>query len=273
MRRGQATSPFSLFSFQDIITCVSGIIILITLMLVVELVQRDQSSPQVRTHAIASRLREAIAAAQAEIVRLKAALESDSSRVEELAGVSVDLIRRELFDIRSEVEMLEAELVEIESQERKVKKEEQRLQAELFDRMKGEQNRKDLEESTRQLEKQLEELKQTDQLVYNPTTPDGKSVWIAQIGSGRVLVARAGQRQRPEVFESGILNSAANAFNKWLARRSNKQDFFFLLVRPGGADQFDDFRNVLTQHGFSVGFDLLSAKQSAIDPEVGATLP
>src|SRR5687768_7345021 len=111
MRRSQRTSPFSLFSFQDIITCVSGIIILITLMLVLELVQRRQRSPQVRTQAIASQLRTSIASAKAEVTKLKAALAKDSSRLEERAGVSVDLIRREIFDTEAEISMLQADLL------------------------------------------------------------------------------------------------------------------------------------------------------------------
>ena len=70
VQRGQRTSPFSLFSFQDIITCVSGIFILITLMLVLQLVQRKQAKPQFDASEIAAQLRAAIAAAEAEVNRL-----------------------------------------------------------------------------------------------------------------------------------------------------------------------------------------------------------
>jgi len=60
MGRKKGGSPFSLFSFQDIITCVSGIIILITLILAVELTQRKQAKPAVETAQLAEDIRRAI---------------------------------------------------------------------------------------------------------------------------------------------------------------------------------------------------------------------
>jgi hypothetical protein len=251
---------------------VSGIIILITLMLVLELVQRRQSSAQVRTEAIAAQLRKTIDSAEAEVNELKAALANESGHLEKVAGVSVEVMRREAFDTEAEIGSLQAEITELEAQERRATKENERMQAALFDRRKDEEKRAELETSTRDLEAELETITSSDQLIFNPMSPEGKAVWIAQIESGRVLVGRAGQRQKPEVFESGILQGAAVAFRTWLGSRSTANDYFFLLVRPGGAGQFSEIRAALSERSFSVGFDLLDEKQIAIDPEVGATL-
>lgn len=272
MRARHATSPFSLFSFQDIITCVSGIIILITLLLVLELVQRKQGSPQVRTEIIVSELRDAIAMAEAEVAGYKQLLEKDSSRLEDLARVPVDAIRRDLADTRSEMELLATELSELDALERKVAKDEEKMRAELFDRIKGEQARRDLEARVNELEQQLVTIQKSDQLLYNPTTPDGKSVWVVQIDPDRILVARAGQKKRPEVFENRLWKTANTAFSSWLSTRSRDRDFLFILVRPDGAKQFEELRSTVTRQGFAVGFDLLGKGQVAIDPEIGATL-
>ena len=46
--RRAGAPPISLFSFQDIITSVTGIMILVTLMMSIELVQRNQQGGAVR---------------------------------------------------------------------------------------------------------------------------------------------------------------------------------------------------------------------------------
>ena len=79
-RRGRARSAFSLFSFQDIITCVSGIIILITLLLAVDLSQRKQSSPAVDTAKLAEQLRQAIAQAGEETALLNFQIERGTGK-------------------------------------------------------------------------------------------------------------------------------------------------------------------------------------------------
>ena len=48
-RRSARQSAFSLFSFQDIITSVTGIMVLITLLLAVELINRTEASPPMQT--------------------------------------------------------------------------------------------------------------------------------------------------------------------------------------------------------------------------------
>ena len=48
-RRNHTTAAFSLFAFQDIITSVTGVMIMITLLLAVELVNRVEQSPAVQT--------------------------------------------------------------------------------------------------------------------------------------------------------------------------------------------------------------------------------
>lgn len=70
-RRGSAAPPISLFSFQDIITSVAGIIIFLTLMMAVELVQHANDSPPVQTSKLNTELSETVSAQLEEIKRLE----------------------------------------------------------------------------------------------------------------------------------------------------------------------------------------------------------
>ena len=200
-------------------------------------------------------------------------LESESSRVEALAGISVESVRRELFDTREDIKLMETELAELTAQERKVKKQEASAQAELFDRLQDGPARSAMEEKNHALEDQLNAVKNSDQLIYNSTTPEGKTIWLVQLDIGEILVAASGVKQRPEEFRDRFASSATRAFDTWLSKRSPIQDYFFLLVRPGGADELGSVRELLAAHGFSVGFDVLGESQQAVDPVHGAVLP
>ena len=59
-RRGRNKSAFSLFVFQDIIMSVTGIMILITLILSLEMMERQEESPRERTSEIISQLKAAV---------------------------------------------------------------------------------------------------------------------------------------------------------------------------------------------------------------------
>jgi hypothetical protein len=272
-RRGRGRSPFSLFSFQDIITCVSGIIILITLMLAVELSQRKQGSPRIQTAQLAAKLRDAIADAQAEVARLEAWLTRGDIKAEELAGVSVSALQHDLFAVNEQIKSLEAEIASLQKQAQAVAEKDEKLQAKRFDREKDHKKRAEEELKVTDLEKKLLQVRQQNRVFYNPRMADGKQVWLVQIEGDRVLVAPAGSTARPNIFPQRFSIFQQSGFEKWLTNRSPEADFFFLLVRPEGINEFSELRKLLIRRGFSIGFDLLGPRQSAVDPEKGAAGP
>jgi Skp family chaperone for outer membrane proteins len=269
-RRGRSRSPFSLFSFQDIITCVSGIIILITLVLALELSQRKQGSPQVDTAKLAAQLREAVADAQAEAARLEDELKRRAESAQEVGGASASALRHELFVLSEQIGSLEAELASLQRQEQTVKEKDEAVQARRFDREKDSQKLADEEQKVKDLDEKLKNARRPGQLFYNPRTADGKLVWLIQIEGDRILVAAAGSTVRPGVYTEVSALLFQTPLEKWLASRSAQADFFFLLVRPAGTDHFVKLKELLVKRGFGIGYDLLGIQQSAVDPEKGA---
>lgn len=272
VRRGQDSSPFTLFSFQDIITCVSGIIILITLMLAVELTQRVRGSPQAQTEAAVSELRKTVAAGRTELAKLKKLLEQQTGHAEEQAGQSVDLVRRDLLDAQSESQLLKTDIANLGTQEQKLIRADEKLRAELFDHSNDDEKRQTLTGQLNDLEQQLQHIKSNGQVFYNSTTPDGKQVWLVQLDGDNDLIAASGRKAPPTQLDGSWFHSAASDFSSWLSQRSPSQDFIFLLVRPDGSSQFNDFHTAIEKAGFSVGFDLLGPDQTAVDPIKGATI-
>lgn len=243
MGRKKGGSPFSLFSFQDIITCVSGIIILITLILAVELTQRKQAKPAVETAQLAEDIRRAIEDTRAEIQQLEAELTKQSSAAQEIAGAHQETLKADLFAINQQVESLEAELAEIERKQKRVSSENDKVQAKRFDMQKQTTKLAETEQEVKNLEDKLEQLLTRDRPIYNSRTADGKQVWLVQIEETHSLVAPAGRASKPQVLEHGGSLLSSSAFSKWLANRSPSADFIFFLVRPAGSEAFSKLQD------------------------------
>ena len=81
MRRRRRESGFSLFAFQDIITSVTGIMILVTLVLAIELIERTESSPKVMTAQTTDQLKSQIVANEKEIQSLESISQDHTTTV------------------------------------------------------------------------------------------------------------------------------------------------------------------------------------------------
>lgn len=270
MGRKKGGSPFSLFSFQDIITCVSGIIILITLILAIELAQRKPAKPVVETAELAEEIRRAIGDTRAEIQQLETELTKQSSAAQEIAGAHQETLKADLFAINQQVASLEAELTEIERKEKRVSSENDKVQAKRFDMQKQTTKLAETEQEVKNLEDKLEQLLTRDRPIYNSRTADGKQVWLVQVEEARSLVAPAGRASTPQVLEHGGSRFFASAFSKWLKTRSPSADFIFFLVRPAGSEAFAELQEAARKSGYSLGFDLLGESREAVDPVTGA---
>src|SRR3990170_1664670 len=117
-RRGVNEDPISLFSFQDIITSVTGIIILLALLLVVELTKRPQQVLSDGGSNAASLLQSEIHDLESRISSLKELLASSSKFANEIASVpSADLHTAEQ-GARNEIAALEAALAQLSQDEK-----------------------------------------------------------------------------------------------------------------------------------------------------------
>jgi hypothetical protein len=269
-RRKQGGSPFSLFSFQDIITCVSGIIILITLVLAIELSQRKKGSPAAQTAKLAADIRSAIEDTRVEIKRLEAELARQSSAAQEAAGAHTELLQSDLMAANQQIKSLEAELAEIQRKEKLASAEHERVQAKQFDQQKELQKTVEVEQEVKNLEDKLEELIKQDRPIYNSRTADGKQVWLVQVDGVQSLVAPAGKAGKPVALAHGSSLLSDSEFERWLGSKSSSADFVFFLVRPEGAKEFSTLKEEASSRGFSLGFDLLGETRVAIDPVSGA---
>ncbi len=263
-RRKGNSVPFSLFAFQDIITSVTGIILLITMMMAVELVQNMQraaSAPQEqKSPAVEGTLRGAIQENTQEIVRLERLLEETTT-----IRFDADALRRRLANLSAATAELEKQTTRIEVTQKDI----ERRKAELAKQSKDltPEAIEELAQEQREIAQQIEAMRKANRVIFNRPEGAAKSPWLVELNADRILVAEMGATRSPETFAS------AAEFLTWVGGMNNGSVYFVILVKPDSIETFAALRQELQDRQFEVGYDLLRADQTAIDPNTGAGAP
>jgi hypothetical protein len=276
-RRGRGGTPISLFSFQDIITSVTGIMILVTLFLALEVIRRKEGSPQQQTKVLTKELMQAASNAarvkstlkenRQQIEQLRSALTGDESKLLESVKVDADEVSRKLRDLDELNKLMAGELTQSEARRRQTEKELEEMLAREADKQTDKQSLEQLSQKVKEKIDELKKLRQANRVIFNPTQGDSKTPWLVELSATGILSAQLGKKEKPQSFPT------AGAFKSWAAKRSKSGEYFVLLVKPSTVDKFLDTRETLEKQGFDVGFDLLRDDQTAIDPELGASTP
>ncbi len=265
-RRRTVSSPFSLFAFQDIITSVTGIMVLITLLLCLELVQRKFSPPR-RTAELSQRLESAVAANESEIRQLRERLAEGRARLMQVAGLDsesaarkVANLERQAAELRGDWKQASRERDAAERRQQSARQQEAQVGAKL------EQTLKEARQETARKKNALEKLRRSNRLVFNPRPNASKRPWLAEVTARGVSAAAWGKSAPPQVFPS------ASELSRFLASRNPATEYFVLFVKPDGVEHYERARRVLEDAGFDVGLDLLNADQTVVDPATGAAV-
>lgn len=263
-RRKGNSVPFTLFAFQDIITSVTGIILLITMMMAVELVQNMQraaSAPQEqKSSAVEQTLRGAIQDNTQEIVRLERMLEETTT-----IRFDADALRRRLANLSAATAELEKQTTRIEATQQEIEQRRTQL-AEQSKELTPESIEK-LAQEQREMAQQIEAMRQSNRIIFNRPEGAAKSPWLVELNADRILAAEMGASRAPQTF-AGVAD-----FLTWVGGQNNGAIYFVILVKPDSIETFAVLREELQDRQFEVGYDLLRADQTAIDANTGAGAP
>jgi seryl-tRNA synthetase len=246
--------------------------ILVTLIMLLELLDRKQSTPAYKTQEIVSKLQGVVEAGEREIKDLEAKLARDQQAMRELAAVDADEVRRQASDLERLAASLKQELSELRREESKAEKRvdeaNKRLEQSASEKVELDQ----LLEKIRRAQAEVAELRKRNRVIYNVAADASKAAWLVEIAGDRLLAAPVGKSSKPIVFAGSEQQRVAD-FLRWAAQRDRGGEYFMLLLKPSGISLFTGLRQGLKNAGFSMGFDLLAADQTAIDPEKGAAPP
>lgn len=257
----------SFFSFQDIVSCVTGILIMVTLLLAVELAKRPQTlgrSAQASTPDWVA-LSEELKAAQKRrddltvaLERTQATLTRDAQRLTFTPAI--------LDDLRSRVAALRKNREERFADRQHAQGEQDDLARQVAS---AQSVRDTLAEKGRQLEQQAALERTRTRVTLLGGRADGKKPLLVEFSPSNVGVAEilpSGETRLVQRFDG---ETATGQFLKWTHARSSATEYFVLLVRPEGADVLHDTTEHLKMTGFDLGWDVWPKERSLFGQSQG----
>ncbi len=265
MSRRKAQGPsVSFFAFQDIITSVVGIFVLITLIMMVDLVTKTSSSAKVHG-AVEDTYSSALNDLQDQLSKLetrsaqldKAANSAGSIRVQSKEEISKEL-EASIQSLNQQVERVERRTREIQRVIENQDKVKSDLQIEI---QKRSPDREELERLLKQLEKldsKIQNLQTEDTLIFKSQNLQGRTVVIVEVHANKLVLLDLAKDNRTEISGSDL----DGKFRTWLSSRNVGSIHCFVLIRPFAAGTFNSVRSVLDTTGASYGYDLIDQKRT-----------
>lgn len=252
----------SLFSFQDIVTATTGILILLALVLALSVIIQGADSPVEAPVATAKEfaLQDAL---QVEIESLKEKSRQMANMSASLASSSPAELKRKSNEAAKEIVRLRRAVEAAESTLKSQKMQFKDLQSQSdADALHAELLH--LEAVIEKTNLKISQLKADDRVIYN-FRENEKSAWLVQISGTEILAGRASVEEAPRSFAS------APAFNKFATQLRSEEQYFVLLVKPSGMKNHDVINDFLVERGLELGVELIGERQTVVDPVKGAS--
>lgn len=261
MKRRSSSSPISLFSFQDIITGLCGLLILFVLIMVIDLVVRRNGSPLPPAEPDRP-----VAELQAEIADLKEQLAELRRQVDEKRSkLSISLSKEKAEEARKDLSEKDRILSNLLAETKEL---ETRLEKALDAQAKSAEKLKEMELARRNLEDSLNRLRKRNGITLIPERGYSKSPVFVVLGRGQVTVtAPLDENRREATFSEDVLG---NRLRESLSRFDSTTHSVVLIVRPSGVDAMDRAVELVKSLGFSFGRDPLEENTEVSFGQEGA---
>lgn len=246
------TDAFSLFAFQDIITSVTGIMILVTLIFSLEL---TRERPQLTTKSVSSieDPSPSVDDLRDQLTALQAIFDENQVMLQSIAAMPAAEVAELEATLKERLASIEAFSQETASANDQLRSDVSRTTSAVETSLETLQS---LSNELKRLQEEISTTSKSSVVVYNPDPAATKSAWLVDLGKARIRVfALAGGSTR--IFPNGIAGEVPNGFIDWARQRDNSQEYFVLLLRPEVIELYDKLHPLLEGMGFDLGFDLI----------------
>ena len=254
----------SFFAFQDIITSVVGIFVLITIIMMIELVSKTVEG-QTDGSQVADNLSASLYSLEEELAEMRLRSETLSTRSKSVAGVQPFNVEEVRSDIEKRIQQVTEQTKRSEAVNQQIRKvvvategelDQLNQQAVAADSKRDEL--KKLLDKLQYLDTKIGELTTEDPLVFRNANLAGRSLIVTDIQPKQIEILELARNVR-QVFSG---SDRLTKFNAWLDKQPVDRFHFLLLVRPGAASSFNSVQSQFDSVGASFGFDVITANRS-----------
>lgn len=268
MKRRRSPMPsVSFFAFQDIITAVVGIFILITLMLVLELAERveaasadDGASEDLRP------IFEAIETLEDEVLRLEAdyaeqmRVRQTTSKINRFnAEEELEKIKEQVARGQIRLNQLQSDNARMEESSAQAEKDQVALSQERNELRKQEDLLKELAEKMRALQSRMNQLETSDDEIYRDVLEDGRYLTIVELITSEIIVHDALTRTVISMRSTNRIRE----FELWLRQNGSRSRHMMVMIKPGGAFDWLGIQELLESTNSSYGYTVVGEDYSA----------
>lgn len=251
MKRFRRNTPFSLFSFQDIITGLCGIIILFVLIMLVDVVMKRDAShrqdeqPPLEVENNTDELKKEIASLKADLAKVKEAAKSVIVAAKDKAAPEISAkLDKDLSAKEREVAALLSQVLDLRT----------RVAAAAEADAENKKRVRDMEETRRLLENKLAALKDKKGVTLIPERGEFKAPVYLVLGRGGVEVLRPLKKIYRQWY---FFDDLKRGLSDELLKLDYTTHTVILLVRPSGMEKMEAVADIVRGMGLSYGRDPL----------------
>jgi hypothetical protein len=251
MKRFRRNTPFSLFSFQDIITGLCGIIILFVLIMLVDVVMKRDAShrqdeqPPLEVENNTDELKKEIASLKADLAKVKEAAKSVIVAAKDKAAPEISAkLDKDLSAKEREVAALLSQVLDLRT----------RVAAAAEADAANKKCVRAMEETRRLLENKLAALKDKKGVTLIPERGEIKAPVYLVLGRGGVEVLRPLKKIYRQWY---FFDDLKLGLSDELLKLDYTTHTVILLVRPSGMEKMEAVADIVRGMGLSYGRDPL----------------
>lgn len=262
-RRRRNVSAISLFAFQDIITSVVGIFILVIICMILQLreTQTATGSPVqnyqelLATQQAIAQDSQSLSSSLNELTTSLSQAGSSNRFSEKLASQELDVLERMM---RERLQRAERELLQVTESREETEKDKERMlisQAALGPEL---EEMKSIQDQMSRMKQEMQQIEVENPMVFSKTQLNGRPLCILEVkGDSTHWVATTSGAKR-----SWSLPAQRDALLQWLGSNEASRWHFLILLKPSGAGEFAQIRQKLKEAGVKVGFDVVAEDQA-----------
>lgn len=251
----------SLFSFQDIITSVTGVMILLTLLMALELVEKIETSPPVLTENLTVELKNQLEKINQDVIQLSKSVNEARDQTVAFTNTTQTELQNEIVSLEAELDALQVKSKEVKDTQIKLDKAKSEIDKaeESQDQMMAELAR--IEISIKDIKSRIFKVNEGMIVLLEPRAGDTREPWIIEVFADKILVVST--KNSKAVFTL----KDVRALERWMRNRKSHRDYFFLLGHRQGFELLNQIKEMLASKSFDFGTDLLLDNQNAVESQ------
>ncbi|MDA7926339.1 hypothetical protein N9B46_05780 [Mariniblastus sp.] len=250
----------SLFSFQDIITATTGILILLALVLALSVIIQGAESEIETDYADDKQIAQRDILAN-EVNRLSELLSDMNQASSTWVNSTPSELKEKIQSATIEENRFQREIRNFEKLLRDQK--DNYLELDLAIKSTDLKNRiGQQDDANKAAAIRLSELKSADRIFYN-FRANSREVWLVEISGTKIITYKPGSNSAPREFD------AVWKFNKHAASLKTSEQYFVLFLKPSGMSNYNKIYSYLDENNCEIGLELIGESQTVVDPDKG----